>query len=277
MENTNNVYEGKTFDDLVPVDTDVIEKEKNVEDDTPTQDTSDDPAVYVNKCGIEEDIVKLFTVTQADVVKYIQNNIVGAPIVCDFQVYPGTSINKYVIVRVGIPTKFGAARVTSKIDNPHMQREHEKKSSGEYMAESLYKRLEKFMFPETPADLNNDIAKKKYFTKLGLTTEIYASKIAPYIEPRVADMKGINEKFFALVLQVDNIISEMINERPKSGKPYGELEILNILGGDPIRDNYGNITSYTPVTWKCTIDLRKSISYSGNFGIGMNEIIRSVQ
>ena len=28
MENTNNVYEGKTFDDLVPVDTDVIEKER---------------------------------------------------------------------------------------------------------------------------------------------------------------------------------------------------------------------------------------------------------
>ena len=278
MENTNNVYEGTKFSDIIPYEAEPVEEttEETSQPVSNVQEQEDD--TYVNKCGIEEDIVKLFTVTEADVIKYIQNNIVGAPILCDFSVHPGTSINKYVVARVGIPAKYAATRVAAKIDNPHMQREHELKSSSIYMADPLYKRLEKFMFPKTPDDINSDQMKKEYYTKIGLTAQVYSANIAPYIEPQIVPVPSIGESFFVLVLQTDNIISEMLNEGVKSGKPYGELEILNIIGGDPIRDSYGTkIVGFTPITWKCTIDLRKKLNFAGKYNIGMNEIFNAAQ
>jgi hypothetical protein len=69
----------------------------------------------------------------------------------------------------------------------------------------------------------------------------------------------------------------MINENPYTGHKFGAFEILHVIGGEPIVDNDGTIIGHQPMTWKCSINMRSSDSYSGIFDIKFNDLVKATR
>lgn len=287
MENNNNQYpensEEVNFNNLDPVvETTAKEKEETVEEGaTPTNTVVETNAEekeyepeYVNTSGIEPDDVELFTITQDSVTEHLQNRILGVPIHCDYQRWDGTKDNAYVLMRIAVPAAKVSEKASAKVsNNPYMQQSLENNAAGIYMAEKFLKKLEPFMYPKNMSSVNTRQDIVDYLTKIGLTAERYNQYINDFVDPRLSRDRETGIEYFVLVLQADEIIQHMINLNPRTGKKYGKFEIIKVAGGDCVTDNFGRPISYTPITWKCSIDMNSGMSsYNGSLGISMNEI-----
>ena len=285
MENNNNQYpegaEQVKFDSLKPVDakeeetttetTDVVDV---VVDDEPVEEN---PNEYVNKSGATFENVKLFTITQDDVTRYFQQNIIGVPATCDYIRWDGARDNAYVLMRVAIPTKYAAQKASAKVNNPYMQASLESSHAGIFLAQEIYDNITPFMYPKNMNDVNLKPEVVDYLTRIGLTAERYNKYINDYVEPCHSVDPETGAEFFAFVLQADVIIQDMINVNPKNEKKYGNFEILKVTGGDAVTDNFGRVLSSTPISWKCSIDMDAVGGYNGNFNVSMNSIFANAQ
>jgi hypothetical protein len=289
MENNNNQYpegaEQVKFDSLQKVDpekeeatvAETTDEANEVIDVDAKPVEEEDTNEYVNKSGATFENVKLFTITQDDVTRYFQQNILGIPASCDYIRGDGARDNAYVLMRVAIPTKYASQKATQKVNNPYMQSQLESSNAGTYLAQEVYDNVAPFMYPKNMNDVNLKPEVVDYLTRIGLTPERYNKYINDYVEPCLSRDPDTGAEIFAFVLQADVIIQDMINVNPKNEKKYGNFEILKVTGGDAITDNFGRVLSSTPISWKCSIDMEAVGGYNGNFNVSMNSIFANAQ
>lgn len=280
MENNNSLIpenaELSSFDNLKKVGDKPEETETSaVETEAPVEDIEEPVETgYVNKSGTEHDNVMLFTISQDDVTNHLQNRILCTKVHCDYQRWDGAKDNAYVCMRVAIPADAVSQKVSAKVNNPVVQQSLEEANAGMFLAQEVYDRLTPYMYPKNMSNVNLNSEIVNYLNRIGLTAERYNEYINNFVEPCLSQDEKTGIRYFAMVLQADEIIQDMINKNPYNEKKWGKFEIIKVTGGEPVLDNFGRPTSFTPITWKCSINLSDSPS-NGIYDISMNEIFKN--
>ena len=257
------------FNDLIPDGAESVDND--AAESAPVEEVVEDDGEYVNLAGIDPDDVKLLTITQDDITRYLQN-LVGVPFHCDYTRWDGARDNAYVLMRVIVRADLVSTKMTAKIDNPIMAASIEANAGDSYMSEEVYNALSPFMYPKSMESVNLRPDFVDYLNRIGLTADRYNKYVKEFVEPRPSTDRKTGIRYFVLVLQADEIIKRMINVNPRNGKPYGEFEVIAVHGGDQITDGYGTVVESTPIVWKCTVSINKDSSYNGTLGISFNEM-----
>ena len=219
------------------------------------------------KCGQEPLKINLYTPSQDDVTRYLQNNVLGIKIVTDFERWEGVGGNAYIRMRLAINAKDIATDTTTGGEDIVSRLLREDGSPYLFKKEVL-DALEPFMFPKNLPNILSMPDVLEELSKKGIHGQ-NLEKLLRYYKPQFSKDPATGD-WFCIYLRPERILEDMYKD-PTTNKTSGEFQIINVKGGYVHGDGYKD-----PVSWKCVVVDRKSVIASGAYDVSIDSIFSNI-
>lgn len=233
---------------------------------TPTTPTIPDETPESVKSGAEAIPVKLFKFSQHDLTTYLQNNVLGIPILTGFERWDGNPGNCYVRMRVALPAK---ALVDSvKVGNPMINRMLQEDGSNYLIRKDILDELKPFMYNPCIAKLQQMPDKLNGLAKKGITPD----RLAELIEFSTFKMsKKYDGEWYCIYLKPEAIIEDMVS-LPSTSQPSGQMSIVSVVGGEKGPDG----SQISPISWRVVVDDRRSATEFTTYDVTVDELYKNL-
>ena len=210
-------------------------------------ETKETKNVIINKAGIQPIPIDTFMISSNEVIKYLEDTVLGFKVGYDFTRWTGVTANhSYVRMRVVISPKDILA--------PRHNNDYADKILAENAAGLTYKKeiidaLEPFMYPKTIGNLRNHPDELQRMYQYGL----FGDRLDEVIQnSQLAYSADAN--YFRLYLRPERIIADML-KNPETDKIDGAMSIVAV-----------HATSSETIRWEV------EVVKNGNLAIGNNDV-----
>lgn len=229
--------------------------------------TDDTPAGPENvKCGAESIPVQLFKFSQHDLTTYLQNNILGIPILTGFERWDGHPGNCYVRMRVAIPAK--CLVDTVRVGNAMINRMLQEDGSNYLIRKDILDELKPFMYNQNIRKFLQMPDKLSSLAKKGITPN-RLSELAEFSTFKMS--KKYDGEWYCIYLKAEAIIEDMVS-LPSTNRPAGQVSIVSVVGGEKGPDG----SQMSPITWRVVVDERKTASEVGAYDVTVDELYKNI-
>lgn len=272
-ENTMNTNETNIPDPVDVIKSDVtssadtiIEAEINTAKKMEDENKKFDCIGYTNG-DVEPLPIRLFNFNEHDITRHLQNKVLKCPLIASYHRYDGAPGMPYVIMKIAIPAKYAVERLdvgTGPIANMV------KNEGGNIrFKKSLIDDLSMFMFPKYVADgsiLKIPEEREKMIRRGVVNDHLY--NLIRFSTLRFSKDDNGND-YACIFLRPERIITHMLYNKATQ-KPYGEITIEDIVGGDRYEDGHSD-----PITWHVVLNCLHDPEDFGSLNVNIEDLFRN--
>lgn len=224
------------------------------------------------KSGIEPINVDFYSISQHDVTRYLQNNVLGIKVLTDYMRWNGKDGNVYVRMRLALNANdiTDNGNSTSANVDPFVNRCLRADGSQYSFKEDVIKKLEPYMYSPNIKNLRMIPGILEKLADRGIYGDGLDELIAN-AQPHFARLNegGYDGDYCAMYLSPERIIKDMIKDAA-TDKVNGKMTILAVTGG--ITDPRTNYTA--PISWKVFTDGR--VASNDPRDVSIDEIFNNI-
>lgn len=239
--------------------------EADVEVDVKIPDKLD--CIGFTACGIDSIPVRLFKISEAEITRYLTNNVLHFPVLASYDRYDGIPGMPYVIMKVAIPAKYAIER--REVGNSVFADMVRKDGANTCIKKSLFTDIKPFRFPKyvTDGSILSMPEERDLMIRRGVAGDDLINLIK-FSKPCVS-RDNMND-YVCIYLRPERIIAQMLSDK-FTGKAFGDIIIEGIQGGCRHQDT--NTTD--PIVWDVVLDCRRDPNAIGNYDVDLEVIFRN--
>lgn len=223
------------------------------------------PCIY--KGGIDPLPIKLWTITQFDVTRYLQNTVLGMNIMADYVRWLGTEGNSYVRMRVCLPGKECIS--AAGIDSNGVIGELLMNDGAPYLVrKDVLDKLKPFMISPTIKNVRSMPDVLQQLANKGIHGA-NLEEVIRYATPAIVNENG--GTWVCLYLRAEAILEDMV-KIALDDKTEGLMQINRVNGGIPNREGHTD-----PISWDLFVNGRVASGYQSIYNVTVESLFNNIQ